>query len=202
MLRYTIIECFIVLLSILTVNEILAQNNHNQTLTFGDPFGKFSIDYPSDWEAIAPGYSFQEGNLDLIIQKPDRKQGYIEIRNEEIIPEMKELNEENNSFMSSFLPNNSLEYISSSLFKEHIDKLNLQNFKYIKKFHYDKYLIFGMNTNSILYSYEKEDKVFYGLYIVAKSDYNIFIISYTASTNYFDKNLPKFERIIHSLKFN
>jgi hypothetical protein len=87
LLRYI----YLVLFSILTINEIFAQNNYNETLTFVDPFGKFSIDYPSDWEAIAPGHSFQEENLDLIIQKPDRIQGYIEIRHEEIISEMKNL---------------------------------------------------------------------------------------------------------------
>ena len=119
MLRYTIIECFIILLSIITINEIIAQNNYNETLTFVDPFGKFSIEYPSDWEAIAPGHRFEEGNLDLIIQKPDRKQGYIEIQHEEIISKMKKSNEEENSLISSsFLTNNSLEYISSSLFKD------------------------------------------------------------------------------------
>ena len=126
MLRFTIIECFIVLLSIITFNQVVAQNNHNQTLTFIDPFGKFSIDYPSDWDAIAPGHRFEEGNLDLIIQKPDKKQGYIEIQHEEIISEMKKSNEEENSLISSpFLTNNSLEDISSSLFKDYIYKLNL-----------------------------------------------------------------------------
>jgi hypothetical protein len=59
LLRYTIIEYFIILLSIITINEVIAQNNYNETLTFVDPFGKFSIDYFSDWEAIAPRHSFE-----------------------------------------------------------------------------------------------------------------------------------------------
>jgi hypothetical protein len=198
LLRYI----YLVLFSILTINEIFAQNNYNETLTFVDPFGKFSIDYPSDWEAIAPGHSFQEGNLDLIIQKTDRIQGYIEIRHEEIISEMKNLTKENDNLISSFLTNNSLEHILHSTFKEYISELHLQNFKHIKEFNYDGSLILDMNTSSILYSFEKDDKVFYGLYIIAKSDYKIFIISYTASTNFFDKNLPKLETMIHSLKFN
>jgi hypothetical protein len=200
LLRYTIIVCFIVLLSIITINEIIAQNNYNETLTFIDPFRKFSIDYPSDWEAIAPGHSFEEGNLDLIIQKTERNQGYIEMRHEEINPENKKSNEDNN-FIFSLLTNNSLERILSSLFNDYISKFNLQNVKSIK-LNYDKYLISGMNSSSILYSFEKDDKVFYGLYIVSKSDYNIIVISYIASTNYFDKNLPKFESIIRSIKFN
>ena len=199
MLRYTIIVCFIVVLSIITINEIIAQNNYNETLTFIDPFGKFSIDYPSDWEAIAPWHSFEEGNLDLIIQKTERNQGYIEIRHEEINPENKKSNEDNN-FIFSLLTNNSLERILSSLFNDYISKFHLQNVKTIK-LNYDK-LISGMNSSSILYSFEKNDKVFYGLYIVAKNDYNIIIISYMASTNYFDKNLPKFESMIRSIKFN
>ncbi|HET7642204.1 MAG TPA: hypothetical protein VFK40_01740, partial [Nitrososphaeraceae archaeon] len=44
----------------------------------------FSIDYSSDWEAIVAGHRFEEGNIDLIIQKPDRQQGYIEVRHEEL----------------------------------------------------------------------------------------------------------------------
>ena len=147
LLGYKIIYVFLILLSIVTFNEIAAQKNHNETITFVDPFGKFSIDYPSDWDAIAPGHRFEEGNLDLIIQKPDKKQGYIEIQHEEIISKMKKSNEEENSLISSsFLTNNSLEDISSSLFKDYIYKLNLQNFKYIKKFYYDKNFILCMNT--------------------------------------------------------
>ena len=92
MFRHTIIECFIVLLSIITFNQGIAQTNHNQTLTFVDPFGKFSIDYLSDWEAIAPGHRFEEGNLDLIIQKSEEEQGYIEIRHEVITSEIKKTN--------------------------------------------------------------------------------------------------------------
>jgi hypothetical protein len=206
LLRYTIIGCFIVLLSIITISEIIAQNNPTQTLTFVDPFRKFSIDYSSDWEAISPGHSFEEGTLDLIIQKPDKKQGYIEINHEEIIPVEKEKsNEEGDSLIStfSFLTNNSLDHILSSLFKDYISELHLQNVTSIKEINYDRNLISEMNSSSILYSYEKDDdEVFYGLYIVAKRDYNIFVISYIASSNYFDKNFPEFEKIIHSLKYN
>ena len=199
MLRYTIIEGFIILLSIVAINETVGQKNYNETITFVDPFGKFSIDYPSDWEAIAPGHRFEEGNLDLIIQKSDRQQGYIEIRDEHITSEIKKSNEEN-KFHSS-LNNKSLEIILHSTFKDYISKLNLQNVKHIE-FTYDRYLILDMNTSSILYSFEKDDKIFYGLYILAKSDYNIIYISYIASTNYFNKNLLEVEEMINSLKFN
>ena len=203
MLRFTIIGCFIVLLSIITINEIIAQTSHNQTLTFADPFGKFSINYPLDWEAIAPGHSFEEGNLDLIIQKkPDRNQGYIEITHEEITHEMKKSIEENDSLLSSFLTNKSLEYVLSSLFKNYISKLQLQNVKSIKEIYYDGYLNPDMNSSSVLYSFESDNKAFYGLYIIAKSDYDIFIISYVASTEYFKKNLSKFENVISSIKFD
>jgi len=44
-----------------------------------------------------------------------------------------------------------------------------------------------MNTGSRVYSFVKDDKVFYGLYILAKGDYKIVFISYTASTSYFDR---------------
>ena len=200
MLRYTIIEGFIILLSIVAINETVGQKNYNETITFVDPFGKFSIDYPSDWEAIAPGHRFEEGNLDLIIQKPDRHQGYIEIRDEQITSGIKKSNEEN-KFPSS-LNNKSLEIILHSTFKDYISKLNLQNVKHIEEFTYDRYLILDMNTSSILYSFEKDDKIFYGLYILAKSDYNIIYISYIASANYFNKNLLKVEEMLNSLKFN
>ena len=70
MLRYTILEGFIILLFIVAINETVGQKSYNETITFVDPFGKFSIEYPSDWEAIAPGHRFEEGNVDLIIQKP------------------------------------------------------------------------------------------------------------------------------------
>ncbi|HET8856163.1 MAG TPA: hypothetical protein VFM28_01415 [Nitrososphaeraceae archaeon] len=200
MLRYTIIEGFIILLSIIAINETVGQKNYNETITFVDPFGKFSIDYPSDWEAIAPGHRFEEGNLDLIIQKSDRQQGYIEIRDEQITSEIKKSNEEN-KFHSS-LNNKSLEIILHSTFKDYISKLNLQNVKHIEEFSYDSHLISDLNTSSILYSFEKDDKIFYGLYILAKSDYNIIYISYIASTNYFNKNFLEVEEMINSLKFN
>lgn len=200
MLRYTIIEGFIILLSIVAINETVAQKSYNETITFVDPFGKFSIDYPSDWEAIAPGHRFEEGNLDLIIQKTDRQQGYIEIRHEQIISEITKSNKENR-FLSS-LNNKSLEIILPSTFKDYVDKLNLQNVRPIEEFNNNRYLISGMNTSSIIYNFEKDDKSFYGLYILAKSDYSIVYISYIASTNYFYRNLPEVEEMINALKFN
>ncbi|MGE5634308.1 MAG: hypothetical protein ACM3VV_03685 [Deltaproteobacteria bacterium] len=187
------------MLSIVTINEIIAQS-HTETITFVDPYGKFSIDYPSDWEAIAPGHRFEEGNLDLIIQKHDRQQGSIELRHEEINWEIKKPNEENK--FSSSLNIKPLKIILSSTFKDYVFQLHIQNVKHIKEFTYDRHLIAGMNTGSIVYSFEKDGKVFYGLYIVAKSDHNIVFISYTASTNYFDKNLLKVKEMINSLKFN
>lgn len=201
MLRYTIIEGFIILLSILVINETVVQKSYNETITFVDPFGKFSIDYPSDWEAIAPGHRFEEGNLDLIIQKTDRQQGYIEIRHEQIISEITKSNKENR-FLSSSLNNKSLEIILPSTFKDYVDKLNLQNVRPIEEFNNNRYLISGMNTSSIIYNFEKDDKSFYGLYILAKSDYSIVYISYIASTNYFYRNLPEVEEMINVLKFN
>lgn len=201
MLRYTIIEGFIILLSIVAINETVAQKSYNETITFVDPFGKFSIDYPSDWEAIAPGHRFEEGNLDLIIQKTDRQQGYIEIRHEQIISEITKSNKENR-FLSSSLNNKSLEIILPSTFKDYVDKLNLQNVRIIEEFNNNRYLISGMNTSSIIYNFEKDDKSFYGLYILAKSDYSIVYISYIASTNYFYRNLPEVEEMINALKFN
>jgi hypothetical protein len=201
LLRYTIIEGFIILLSILVINETVVQKSYNETITFVDPFGKFSIDYPSDWEAIAPGHRFEEGNLDLIIQKTDRQQGYIEIRHEQIISEITKSNKENR-FLSSSLNNKSLEIILPSTFKDYVDKLNLQNVRPIEEFNNNRYLISGMNTSSIIYNFEKDDKSFYGLYILAKSDYSIVYISYIASTNYFYRNLPEVEEMINVLKFN
>lgn len=201
MLRYTIIEGFIILLSIVAINETVAQKSYNETITFVDPFGKFSIDYPSDWEAIAPGHRFEEGNLDLIIQKTDRQQGYIEIRHEQIVSEITKSNKENR-FLSSSLNNKSLEIILPSTFKDYVDKLNLQNVRPIEEFNNNRYLISGMNTSSIIYNFEKDDKSFYGLYILAESDYSIVYISYIASTNYFYRNLPEVEEMINALKFN
>jgi hypothetical protein len=201
LLRYTIIEGFIILLSIVAINETVAQKSYNETITFVDPFGKFSIDYPSDWEAIAPGHRFEEGNLDLIIQKTDRQQGYIEIRHEQIVSEITKSNKENR-FLSSSLNNKSLEIILLSTFKDYVDKLNLQNVRPIEEFNNNRYLISGMNTSSIIYNFEKDDKSFYGLYILAKSDYSIVYISYIASTNYFYRNLPEVEEMINALKFN
>jgi hypothetical protein len=201
LLRYTIIEGFIILLSIVAINETVAQKSYDETITFVDPFGKFSIDYPSDWEAIAPGHRFEEGNLDLIIQKTDRQQGYIEIRHEQIISEITKSNKENR-FLSSSLNNKSLEIILPSTFKDYVDKLNLQNVRPIEEFNNNRYLISGMNTSSIIYNFEKDDKSFYGLYILAKSDYSIVYISYIASTNYFYRNLPEVEEMINALKFN
>ena len=198
MLRYTILEGFIILLSIVAINEIVSQKSHNETITFVDPFGKFSIEYPSDWEAIAPGHRFEEGNVDLIIQKLDRQQGYIEIRDEQITSKIKKSNEDN----LSALNNKSLDITLHSILKDYISKLNLQNVKYIEGFVYDKYLISDMNTSSIIYNFEKDDIIFYGLYILAKSDYNIVFISYIASKNYFKKNLLEVEEMINSLKFN
>jgi hypothetical protein len=188
LLIYKIIYGFLILLSIVTINEISAQNNYNETITFVDPYGKFSIDYPSDWDAIAPGHRFVE------------EQGYIEIRHEEITSEIKESNEEN-KYSSSSLNNKSLEIILPSSFQDYVSKINLHNFRQIEEFNYDRYLISGLNTGSIVYSFEKDFKIFYGLYILAKNDNNIVFISYTSSINYFYKNLWQVEEMINSLKF-
>ena len=198
LLGYKIIYVFLILLSIVTFNEIAAQKNHNETITFVDPFGKFSIDYPSDWDAIAPGHRFEEGNLDLIIQKPDRQQGYIEIRHEEITSKIIKSDEE---AKLSPLNNKSLEIILSSSFKDYVSKSNLQNVRQIQEFNYGRYLISDMNTGSIVYTFEKDGKIFYGLYILAKDDNNIVYFSYTSSTNYFYKNLWQVEEMINALEF-
>jgi len=199
LLRYTIIEGFIILLSIVAINETVGQKNYNETITFVDPFGKFSIDYPSTWEAIAPGHNFEEGSLDLIIQKPNRQQGYIEIRHEQITSEIKKFNE-GNKFQS--LNNKSLEIILNSTFKDYISKLNLQNGNRFSHANKDIISTTNMNTSSITANFEKDDKIFYGLYILAKNDYNIVYILYSSSTNYFNKNLLEIEEMINSLKFN
>lgn len=191
------------MLSIATINEISAQKGYNETINFMDPLRKFSIDYPSEWNAIAPGHSFEEGNLDLIIQKPDRQQGYIEIRHEEITSEAKKTNTENKlELESTSLYNKSLEIILPSSFNNYVSKLNLGNVKHIEEFNYNIYLISGMKTGSILYNFEKDDKIHNGLYIIAKSDCSIIYISYTAYRNYFDENLPEVKKMINSIKFN
>ena len=64
-----------------------------------------------------------------------------------------------------------------------------------------KYLISDMNTGSIVYTFEKDGKIFYGLYILAKDDNNIVYFSYTSSTNYFYKNLWQVEEMINALEF-
>ncbi|MDF2736754.1 MAG: hypothetical protein K0S93_610 [Nitrososphaeraceae archaeon] len=198
LLRYKIIYFFLILLSLVTFKEIAAHKNFNETITFVDPFGKFSIDYPSDWDAIAPGHRFEEGNLDLIIQKPDRQQGYIEIRHEEISSNIKKSDEETKLYL---LNNKSLEIILPSSFQDYVSKMNMQNVRKIEEFNYDRYLISDMNTGSIIYSFEKDRKIFYGLYILAKNDNNIIYISYTSATNYFYKNLWQVEEMINALEF-
>jgi hypothetical protein len=198
LLSYKIIYVFLILLSIVTINEIAAHKNSNETITFVDPFGKFSIDYPSDWEAIAPGHRFEEGNLDLIIQKPNRQQGYIEIRHEEIPTKIIQSDEETKL---SSLNNKSLEIILPSSFNDYVSKMGSQNVRQIEEFNYDRFLISDMNTGSIVYSFEKDRKIFYGLYILAKNDNNIIYISYTSSTNYFYKNLWQVEEMINALEF-
>ena len=103
---------------------------------------------------------------------------------------------------STSLYNKSLEIILPSSFKNYVSKSNLENVKHIEEFNYNRYLISGMKTGSILYSFEKDDKIHNGLYIIAKSDCSIIYISYTASRNYFDKYLPEVKKMINSMKFN
>lgn len=201
MLIYIIIKGFLFFLSLIAINEIVAQI-YNETIPFVEPSGKFSIYYPSNWNAIAPGHSFEEGNLDLIIQKPDRQQGYIEIRHEEITSDAKKTNYEKELESETSLYNKSLEIILPLSFKDYVSKLSLENVKHIEEYNYDVYLISGLKTGSILYSFVKDDKLHNGLYIISKIDYNIIYISYTASTNYFDKSLPEAQKIINSIKFN
>lgn len=83
----------------------------------------------------------------------------------------------------------------------YLSKLNLENVKKIEEFNYNSYIIPNTTTGSILYSFEKDNKIQYGLYILAKNDYDIIYISYIASKNWFYKNLLKVKNIIHSIKF-
>ena len=186
----------ILLFSIPSINETLSQN---ETLTIVDPFGKFSIDYPSDWEAIVPGHRFEEGNIDLIIQKPDRQQGYIEVRHEELPNQ--EIKESNKTNFLSPLNNISLNIILSYSFQNYLLTNDLQEVRQVEGFSYNKYVIISdMNTGSIVYSFERDGMKFYGLYILSKNDYNILYISYIASENYFYKNIGEVEKIISSFK--
>ena len=183
------------LLLVLSINETLSQN---ETLTIVDPFGKFSINYSSDWEAIVPGHRFEEGNIDLIIQKTDREQGYIEVRHEELPnQENKESNKTN--FLSP-LNNMSLNILLSHSFQHYLSTNDLQKVKQIEGFSYNKYVISDMNTGSIVYSFERDGIKFYGLYLLSKNNNNILYISYIAFANYFYKNIREAEKIISSFK--
>ena len=185
----------VLLLLTLSINETFSQN---ETLTIVDPFGKFSIDYSSDWEAIVPGHRFEEGNIDLIIQKTDRQQGYIEVRHEELPnQENKESNKTN--FLSE-LNNMSLYILLSYSFQNYLSTNDLQKVKQVEGFSYNKYVISDMNTGSIVYSFERDGIKFYGLYLLSKNNCNILYISYIASTNYFYKNIREAEKIISSFK--
>lgn len=184
----------LLLLSILSINETFSKN---ETLTIVDPFGKFSINYTSDWEAIVPGHRFEEGNIDLIIQKQNRQQGYIEIRHDELPNQ--EIKEFNKTGLLS--PNNtSLNILLSYSFQKYISTKDLQKVRQIKSFSYNNYVIPNMNTCSILYSFEKDGKKFDGLYILSKNDKNILFISYIASPKYFYKNTEDAKKIISSFK--
>ena len=185
----------ILLLLILLINQTLSQN---ETLTIVDPFGKFSIDYSSDWEAIVPGHRFEEGNIDLIIQKPDRQQGYIEVRHDELSNQ--EIKESNKTNFLSPLNNMSLNILLSYSFQNYLSTNDLQKVKQVEGFSYNKYLISDMNTGSIVYSFERDGIKFYGLYLLSKNNCNILYISYIASTNYFYKNIREAEKIISSFK--
>ena len=59
-----------------------------------------------------------------------------------------------------------------------------------------------MTSGLILYSFDKDNKIHYGLYFLAKNDYDIIYISYTAYRNWFDKRLLEVKDMIHSIKFN
>jgi hypothetical protein len=179
----------------LSLNETLSQN---ETLTIVDPFGKFSINYSSDWEAIVPGHRFEEGNIDLIIQKPDRQQGYIEVRHEELPSEAME--ESNKTNFLSPLNNLSLNILLSYSFQNYLSITDFQKVKQVEGFSYNKYVIPDLNTGSVVYSFEIDGMKFYGLYILSKNDYNILHISYTASANYYYKNIREAEKIISSFK--
>jgi len=144
------------LLLILSINETFSQN---ETLTIVDPFGKFSIDYSSDWEAIVPGHRFEEGNIDLIIQKPDRQQGYIEVRHEEL-PNQENKESKKTNFLSP-LNNMSLNILLSYSFQNYLSTNDLQKVKQVEGFSYNKYLISDMNTGSIVYSFERDGIKFY-----------------------------------------
>ena len=185
----------VLLLLTLSINETFSQN---ETLTIVDPFGKFSIDYSSDWEAIVPGHRFEEGNIDLIIQKTDRQQGYIEVRHEELPnQENKESNKTN--FLSE-LNNMSLYILLSYSFQNYLSTNDLQKVKQVEGFSYNKYVISDMNTGSIVYSFDRDGIKFYGLYLLSKNNYNILQILYIASANYFYKNIREAEKIISSFK--
>lgn len=185
----------VLLLLTLSINETFSQN---ETLTIVDPFGKFSIDYSSDWEAIVPGHRFEEGNIDLIIQKTDRQQGYIEVRHEELPnQENKESNKTN--FLSE-LNNMSLYILLSYSFQNYLSTNDLQKVKQVEGFSYNKYVISDMNTGSIVYNFDRDGIKFYGLYLLSKNNYNILQILYIASANYFYKNIREAEKIISSFK--
>jgi hypothetical protein len=89
-----------------------------------------------------------------------------------------------------------------SSFDEYISKLKLVNVKNKKEFNYNSRLIPNMTSGSIFYSFEKDNKIDYGLYVLAKNDYDIIYISYTAYRNWFDKNLLEVKDMIYSIKFN
>jgi cellulose biosynthesis protein BcsQ len=100
------------------------------------------------------------------------------------------------------LYNKFLEVMLNSSFADYVSKLNPENVKKVEEFNYNSYIIPNTTTGSILYSFEKDNEIQYGLYILAKNDYDIIYISCTASKNWFDKNLLKVKNMIHSISFN
>jgi len=57
--------------------------------------------------------------------------------------------------------------IFPSTFQDYVSNLNFTNVRYLQNPNYDKYLFPGMFTGSVVYNFEKDDKIFEGLYVLS-----------------------------------
>jgi eukaryotic-like serine/threonine-protein kinase len=182
----------LVILSIFLFGAIvffLSPAQAQQFLTYEDPEGRFTIQHPPDWKPYPAENRF--ANVEVEFLKADTSIGRLLDLDVRIIPDIDE------EIVSEFGLENFMEGATSDLTYE------IPNYRLEEGIECDTYTLAGNQACSILYSRTLDymSELEYAVMQVATvKGNNAYMLTYMATVNDFDQNLPIANQMISSFQ--
>jgi PsbP-like protein len=171
----------------------LNQPQSQEFLTWNEPQGDFSVEYPSDWTVKEKENQYDNAS-DVTFTSPHSAiNGYVGIDYEDTtVEEFEALIE------SGFDESEILERAFDAFIKRF--RPSIDNFREVENKDFSKYTINGEPAASIVFAGEIYGQGIGGLLVVSFVNDRIFNLGFGASQGEFDKILPTVEHMISSIQ--